>query len=248
MPIGGGAAHAGYDHGGSYNALARSAFACRRAVPLRGRTPIMLIGLNNDRLNESERNHGMARILILGLLLMHASLVAAASSDQDIDVTIAKDGQLIEVDVTLRVNASRDDAWQVLTDYNDVVRFVSTLTSSTIVRQDGNELEVAQKGKVQVGLLSFPFNSLRRIELEPYREIRSYLIDGDMKTSHFTTRIVDEGNTTLIVQHGKLVSNIWVPPWIGPAIIAAGTRRQWQEFRAEILRRKTPSTGSATTQ
>lgn len=179
---------------------------------------------------------------------MHASLVAAESSDHDIDVTIAKDGQLIEVDVTLRVNASRDDAWRVLTDYNDMVRFVSTLTSSTIVRQDGNELEVAQKGKVQVGLLSFPFKSLRRIELEPYQEIRSYLIDGDMKTSHFTTRIVGEGNTTLIVQHGKLVSNIWVPPWIGPAIIAAGTRRQWQEFRTEILRRKTPSSGSATTQ
>ena len=61
-----------------------------------------------------------------------------------------------------------------------------------------------------------------------------------MKTSRFTTRIVDEGGTTLILQNGQAVPNIWVPPWIGPAIIAAGTRRQWQEIRAEILRRKTP--------
>ena len=186
----------------------------------------------------------MTRILILGLLL-HASLVAAVASDQDIEVKVEKNGRHVDVDVALRVNASRNDAWRVLTDYNDMVRFVSSLTSSAIVRQDGNDLEVAQKGNVRFGLLSFPFESTRRIELEPYHEIRSYLIDGDMKTSWFTTRIVDEGGATLILQHGEVVSTIWVPPWIGPAIIAAGTRKQWQEFRAEILRRKTPSTGSA---
>ena len=186
----------------------------------------------------------MKRISILALLLLHASLVGAISSDQDIDVKVAKNGQLVDVDVAFRVNASRDDAWRVLTDYNDMVRFVSSLTSSAIVRQDGNDLEVAQKGSVRFGLLNFPFESTRRIELEPYHEIRSYLIDGDMRTSRFTTRIVDEGGTTLILQHGEVVSNIWVPPWIGPAIIAAGTRKQWQEFRAEILRRKLPSTGS----
>src|SRR6185503_6981489 len=188
----------------------------------------------------------MKRISILALLLLHASLVGAISSDQDIDVKVAKNGQLVDVDVAFRVNASHDDAWRVLTDYNDMVRFVSSLTWSSIVRQDGNALEVAQKGNVQFGLLSFPFESTRRIELEPYHEIRSYLIDGDMKTSRFTTRIVDEGEVTLILQHGEVVSTMWVPPWIGPAIIAAGTRRQWQEFRAEILRRKTPSAGNAT--
>ena len=188
----------------------------------------------------------MKRRSILALLLLHASLVGAISSDQDIDVKVAKNGQLVDVDVAFRVNASRDDAWRVLTDYNDMVRFVSSLTWSSIVRQDGNALEVAQKGHVQFGLLSFPFESTRRIELEPYHEIRSYLIDGDMKTSRFTTRIVDEGEVTLILQHGEVVSTMWVPPWIGPAIIAAGTRRQWQEFRAEILRRKTPSAGNAT--
>ena len=67
-----------------------------------------------------------------------------------------------------------------------------------------------------------------------------HLNEGDMKSSRFTTRIIDEEGTTLILQSGQVVPNIWVPPWIGPAIIAAGTRRQWQEIRTEILRRKTP--------
>jgi hypothetical protein len=211
-----------------------------------------------DRVDEfatSPNDHGwwwdrcMARVLILGLLLMQASLAAAAPGEQDIDVTVRKDGRLIDVDVALRVNATGEEAWRVLTDYNNMVRFVSSLESSTIVRQEGTELEVAQKGTVHFALLSFPFESVRRIELEPVHEIRSYLIEGDMKSSRFTTRIVDEGGTTLILQRGQIVPSIWVPPWIGPAIIAAGTRRQWQEIRTEILRRKTverPALGSAT--
>ena len=182
----------------------------------------------------------MVRVLIIGLLLVLAPLAAAVPDDQDIDVKVAKDGKLIDVDVALRVNASSDEAWRVLTDYNNMVLFVSSLESSAILRQEGNQLEVAQKGSVHFALLSFPFASVRRIELRPVHEIRSYLIEGDMKTSHFTTRIVDEGGTALILQHGRIVPDIWVPPWIGPAIIAAGTRRQWQEIRAEIVRRKSP--------
>jgi hypothetical protein len=188
----------------------------------------------------------MKRALIILLVLVHASLAAAASNDSDIDVKVAKDGQLVEVDVILRVQASRADTWRVLTDYNDMVRFASSLTSSAIVRRDGNALEVAQTGNVRFGLLSFPFESTRRIELEPYREIRSYLIAGDMKTSRFTTRIIDEGSSTRIEQHGEVVADLWVPPWIGPAIIAARTRKQWQEVREEILRRKTHAAGIAT--
>ena len=178
---------------------------------------------------------------ILGLLLVNASLCAAIPDDQDIDVKVAKSGDVVQVDVSLRVNAARNEAWKVLTDYDDMVRFVSTLESSRIVRRAGNELDVAQKGKIRFGLFSFPFNSVRRIELEPYREIRSVLIEGDMANSRFTTRLVEEGDTTLIQQHGQMIPGLWVPPWIGDAIIVARTRQQWQEIRAEILRRRPAS-------
>jgi hypothetical protein len=30
---------------------------------------------------------------------------------------------------------------------------------------------------------------------------------------------------------------MWVPPWIGPAVIESETRSQFGEIRAEILRR-----------
>jgi carbon monoxide dehydrogenase subunit G len=182
---------------------------------------------------------------IFGLLLVNASLCAAVPDDQEIDVKVAKSGDVVEVDVSLRVNVGRSEAWKVLTDYDDMVRFVSTLESSKIVRKAGNELDVAQKGRVRFGLLSFPFATVRRIELEPYHEIRSFLIEGDMANSRFTTTLVEEGDTTLILQHGQLIPSLWVPPWIGSAIIVARTRQQWQEIRAEILRRRPASASTA---
>jgi hypothetical protein len=183
----------------------------------------------------------MMRSWLLTLLLVSASLCAAVPDDQDIDVKVAKVGSDLVVDVALRVNAGRSEAWRVLTDYDDMVRFVSTLEESRIVRRAGNELDVAQKGKIRIGLLSFPFASVRRIELEPYTEIRSFLVEGDMANSRFTTRLLDEGGATLITQHGQMLPGMWVPPWIGTAIIAARTRQQWQEFRTEILRRTASS-------
>ena len=80
---------------------------------------------------------------------------------------IVRDGPQMIVDVALRVRASPQDAWGVLTDYNDMARFVSTLKASSIDRRSGNELQVTQHGTVQFGLFSIPFSTVRRITLVP---------------------------------------------------------------------------------
>jgi hypothetical protein len=177
--------------------------------------------------------------LIAALLAAGTATAQPVPDDQDIDVKVVRDGPRMIVDVALRVRASPQDAWGVLTDYNDMVRFVSTLKASTIDRRSGNELQVTQHGTVQFGLFSIPFSTVRRITLVPYREVRTDVVDGSMKSSQFVTTLVPAGDETQILQHGTVVPDIWIPPGIGPAIIAARTRKQWQEFRAEIMRRAT---------
>jgi hypothetical protein len=63
-------------------------------------------------------------------------------------------------------------------------------------------------------------------------------VSGNLKASEFTTRVIDRGAFTQITNHGEFIPNIWVPPVIGPALIEAETRKQFQELRLEILRRK----------
>lgn len=79
---------------------------------------------------------------------------------------------------------------------------------------------------------------MREIEFVPLREIRSKVVSGDMKASVFTTRLAAEGGETRITNRGRFIPGRWIPPLIGTAVLETETRKQFAEFRAEILRRK----------
>ncbi len=179
----------------------------------------------------------MRHWLMATLLAVHAAVAHSAGEDQGISVKVVRDGATVQVDSELRVSANARDVWDVLTDYDNMTRFVSTLQSSLIEKRSGNRLQVTQRGTVHFGLLGFSFTTVRQIDLVPYTEIRTSVIDGSMKASQFVTTIIATSEETRIVQHGTVVPDIWVPPGIGPALIAERTRVQWQEFRKEILRR-----------
>lgn len=162
----------------------------------------------------------------------------SADSNQDIVVRVDKQGPKVFVYVDCPVNASALLAWGVLTDYDRMAQFVSNLELSVVERQEDNLLRVRQKGKVTRGLLTFSFDNVREIELQPYREIRSRMISGDLIPSEFTTRIAESDGVLHIINSGSYTPKIWVPPVIGPALIEMETRKQYGELRAEILRRR----------
>lgn len=161
----------------------------------------------------------------------------APPDDSDIAVHVTKAGATISVDVDCPVRAPVAVVWDVLVDYDHMARFVSNLDTSTIRERDGDHLSVYQRGEARRGPLTFRFESVREIELVPYREIRSHLISGDLKSSEFTTRVIDNGDGVHIVNTGRYVPKVWIPPLIGPSLIEAETRKQFGEIRAEILRR-----------
>lgn len=170
-------------------------------------------------------------------LVAVAGPAASAVSDADIIVHVRKDGQEIVVEVDCPVRAQVQVVWDVLTDYDNMSRFLSHLQYSSVHSRVDNVLTVRQKGRTTGGPFSFAFDNLREVELRPYTEIRSHLISGDFKAFAFTTRIVSAGEIVHIVNSGRYTPNIWIPPLLGPALIEAETRGQFREVRAEILRR-----------
>jgi len=171
------------------------------------------------------------------LLSLQPGAARAAVTDQDIQVEVQKNGEEVTVRVDCPVKAPVALVWEVLTDYDHMAEFVTNLEVSNVRTRDGDRLQVFQKGRASRGLLSFAFENLREIHLVPYREIRSHLISGNMQTSEFTTQVVDDGTQVHILNSGRFVPNVWVPPIIGPPAIEAETRKQFDEIRAEILRR-----------
>jgi hypothetical protein len=178
-----------------------------------------------------------ARATALAFCLSLLLPVHAAAPDEDIVVHVRKDGPVITVEVQCPVDAPPSIVWDVFTDYDHMAEFVSNLEWSRVEQRADNVLRVHQKGHASRGPISISFDTVREIQLMPFSEIRSRLLSGDLAASTFATRIVD-GASGLRVEHaGSYIPNMWVPPIIGPALIEAETRKQFGEFRKEILRR-----------
>jgi len=180
-----------------------------------------------------------ARWLATSLLALLAlrPLCAAAGSDADILVEVTKDGSTVHVTVDCPVDAPRPVVWGVLTDYDHMTAFIGNLQESVVRMRMGNRLQVYQRGKAARGILSFSFQNTRDVELQPQTEIRSRVIAGDAMPAAFTTRIEERAGMLHVVQTGTYTPSIWVPPVVGPSLIAAETRKQFGEIRDEIAHR-----------
>ena len=155
----------------------------------------------------------------------------------DIAVAIHRDGEAYVVDVDFVVEATAQQVWDVLTDYDHMADFVSNVAASRIVRRERQSIEVNQTSRLGFGPFQLTFENVREIELVPLKEIRSRLVRGDMKASSFTTWLRPEGSATRVVNHGRFTPDRWIPPLIGIAVLESETRKQFAELRAEMLRR-----------
>lgn len=174
----------------------------------------------------------------IALAIFPAAAHAASPDSRDIAVAIHRDGEAYVVDVDLTVDATPQEAWNVLTDYDHMSGFVSNVTMSHIIHRASDSLEVAQTSRLKFGFIDLKFDNVREIEFVPLQEIRSKLVRGDMKMSAFTTHLAAEGQATRITNHGRFIPDRWIPPLIGTLMLEAETRKQFAELRAEILRRK----------
>jgi hypothetical protein len=175
---------------------------------------------------------------IVWLAGVACALGAVVADDSDITVRVQQHGARIVVDVSVPVDAGVSETWSVMTDYDNMAGFISNLETSRILGRSGNVVTVMQKGKAARGLLTFAFQNVREITLDPETSIHSRMISGDLESSEFVTHVIDLGDSSQITNHGEFVPKIWVPPIIGPALIEAETRKQFQELRSEIRRRK----------
>lgn len=164
-------------------------------------------------------------------------LLSTGAAAQEITVRVERHGESVIVDVEAHVPGALREAWAVFTDYDNMASFISNLTASKVLERKDHVLEVMQSGRTKVGFLSFGFEAVRAVELVPMHEIRSSLVSGDFKAYTSTTSLAPTSQGTQIRHHGEYVPKKWLPPLIGPAVIERETKKQYQEFAAEIERR-----------
>jgi len=180
----------------------------------------------------------MTRSAALLIAIALVPTTTYAEMQDDMAVKIKRDGETFAVTVELTVDATPEQVFAVLTDYDHMAKFVSNVVESHIVRRDGQKIVVEQKSRLALGPLHFDFTNIRVVDPVPFSEIRSRVTEGDMQGSSFTTKLTAQGTRTFIDNRGSFYADRWIPPIIGNMVLENETRKQFLEFRAEILRRK----------
>jgi carbon monoxide dehydrogenase subunit G len=187
--------------------------------------------------------------ILFSCCLFHAPVCSAIdskepSSDSDIFVQTSKPDDDLVVDVALTVAASPKEVWAVLTDFDNMAKFLENIEESWTIEANGNKVIIFQRGKAWLGPFFSSYESKREIELTPMSEIRSRVISGNIKKSDGVITLEAKGQITKIVYHAETTPNIIFPFWIAKSAIEKQIRSQFQEVRTEILRRRN-SKGSA---
>ena len=180
-------------------------------------------------------------LALIGFFAAHAS---ADDADPAIDVGVRMQGQVVFVDVGFRVNATPQEVWAVMTDYDHATAFISKLEKSVILSRTENTLLVSQKGAMGFGPLSVPIETVTEVRLTPYEKMQGRMVSGSMKKIQSTTRLIADASGTRVVYHLESIPDVWIPPLIGRALVAYETRGRFRELVDEILRRKAASTTS----
>lgn len=189
------------------------------------------------------RRPGRAVRLLAGLLaalwLAFSAVPVTADDPRDeVTVRVGLRGEVVDVSAELSISASRQEVWDVLTDFENLPRFVSNIASSRILSRQGNTVRVLQTGRTSLGPLTFDFQSEREIVLSPVDGFESRMIRGNLKRYRGTTRLEAAGDRTRIAYRAEAVPDTVLPLTFGLSLIESETREHYTELRDEILRRQ----------
>jgi ribosome-associated toxin RatA of RatAB toxin-antitoxin module len=176
-------------------------------------------------------------IAAAALFLWMIGVSPAAVAERDLRVNADSDWGVVTIQADMLVPADAKTAWQVLTDYNNLARFVPEMESSRVISKPGQPLRIEQQGKS--GILSFlvPEYIVLQIEEKPVEHIRFKAIAGSVSSMRGEWRIVGAGNPVRVIYTARIVPLLPLPPLLGTAMIENDVESKLSAVRREIARR-----------
>ncbi len=159
------------------------------------------------------------------------------SQGHQIDVKVHNDGERVLIHVSFLVPVLPQQAWAVLTDFNNLSDFMPGIQSSKVSNKMGNTMHVSQRGVTQFGLFSYSIDTVEEVNLTPFSKIHHRMISGNMQKMEETTMLVQEGDLTRITHSADIVPGFWILRFVGQSFIENEARQRFIQTRKEIIRR-----------
>jgi carbon monoxide dehydrogenase subunit G len=165
-----------------------------------------------------------------------ADLTVGVLPEDDVDVDYRDDTYFARL--TFTVAASPAVVIDVLTDFNHMVGIVPNLESSQIVSRKDNVFVIKQRGRADFGPFSFPFESIRQIELLPDGRILGRALSGSSKYMRSELKVQAHGAGARVDYQLEVIPDRWLPSGIGVRFMRHEMAEQFSALIHEMERRQ----------
>lgn len=170
--------------------------------------------------------------------LLFAAAPAAASGPRP-TVSLTREGGVFRLQASFNVDAPPAVVWGVLTDYDKMTSFLSSLKRSRVVDRRPHGAVIEQEGSARLLMFSRAIKlTLDVAELPPDRIEFKDISDGEFDEYDGAWNVQPSaGGTAVSYQLFAEMKASMVPRAIARKVLEKSVRRQLEELAAEMLRR-----------
>jgi hypothetical protein len=156
-------------------------------------------------------------------------LSLTANASQLVRLDVDRRADVYEIRVEMEVDAPAEDVRAILTDYANLDRLNASITTSKIIGTEHN-------GAVRVltrmeNCILFFCMKMQKVEDVTEDEQGRILVTMVPDSSNFRSgqaswEVRSTGNRSRVIHYAKLEPDIWIPPWMGTAILKNTLRQE----------------------
>ena len=175
-------------------------------------------------------------LFTLFALAVAPGLVSAAAAVA-IETRIERQGEYITVSASALMQVDARIAWEVLSDYEHLARFIPDMKSSRVVSRDGNRVLVEQKGEFGFFFYRQPVDVVLEVVEYPMRRMDARRISGNIRDleTRYDLKTSDAG--VRLDYAGRFIPEFSVPPLFGLPMVRRVVERRFRAMVEEIARR-----------
>lgn len=176
------------------------------------------------------------RYKLLAVMLFAAQASAAWGAD-DLAVDVERNGRSFAIRAAATLAAPVSLVWEVLTDYDNLSRFIPGMSQSTVQLRVANRVVVEQKGEARFLVFSYPIEVRLEVQEAPRDWIASRAVGGNLKRMNGRYDLLLQGANLRLSYSGVMEPDFELPPVIGTLAVRGMAEQQFAAMVAEIERR-----------
>ena len=179
----------------------------------------------------------MGRTLLHALVLLSLAASAPVCAG-DIAVAATRNGDVLVIEASAQFEGTIAQTWRVLTDYDNLAKFIPNLTLSRVTARSAEGVTVEQKGEARLLVFSFPIEVKLAIAESPPTKVVSRAIGGSFRELSGTYLVEEQGGRISLRYSGRMAPGFFVPPLIGTWVLRNNVETTFAALVEEIVRRQ----------